>query len=115
MGTSANINVKVGDHYCASYVNFDGYPEHTLTILKKHYTTQEAALQLVALGDLSGIDERANPTEGSGHSYATPEKGVCIAYGRDRGETGTGMQVSTEPQNTESYAYLFENGEWKII
>lgn len=77
------------------YCHYDGYPSHTGALLKEHYSNPTAAGGLVDLGDLSYLAENLYP-EGE-HSFRKPESGVCVFYGRDRGETGT------DPKHFESF------------
>jgi hypothetical protein len=53
-------------------------------VLQKHYTNRSKVEQLIALGSISYIAENVNPT--GEHSFAQPEKGVVVAYHRDRDE-----------------------------
>ncbi len=100
------------------YVHFDGYPEHNGKILLNHYNNDDIVNGLMNLGDLSILGEKLNPTEP--HTFAEPQKNVCVAYGRDRGETGTNSRTfedlgefENSARNTwADYQYLFDNGVW---
>lgn len=102
------------------YLHWDGYPEHAYEILKQHYTTQEKVDELIALGDLSVLAKNTDVKsdmpvpEGVEHTYDTPVKDVCIAYGRDRGETGTEAKnvPMLQVEDFRSYAYVWSNGTW---
>ena len=118
MSTPATIIVHTPTGALASTVNFDGYPSHTGRILKEHYTTQEQAEELVKLGELSCLYERANPI--GEHTWKNPEEGTTIAYHRDRGETKrqprmaqSAIQLIEHFENFHNY--VFENGEWTYI
>lgn len=113
MATSCLIFRKNADKsYDCIYCHADGYYEHTGDILLKHYNTKEKVDDLIALGDLSIIKEKLNPTT-DWHSFDKREPNVCVAYGRDRHETDVGPHhCATIDLNAEAYAYLYENGEW---
>ena len=72
----------------AIYCHSDGYPEHVGAMLVTHYATAARAAALIALGDLSQLLPALAPPAGTMHSHARPMPGVCIAYGRDRGDIG---------------------------
>ena len=46
-----------------AYCHFDGYPEHQLPILTKHYNTREKAIELVSKGAMSALCEDINEIE----------------------------------------------------
>ena len=71
------------------YCHYDGYLSHVGRILFENYSTTDAMKELLCLGDLSVLGERVDPDLDEDHSFAKPAKGVCIAYGRDRGEADT--------------------------
>ena len=76
--------------YEGIYCHSDGYPSYNGQILYNYYSKREDVEKLISLGDLSVLDKRIEPTEGSGHcwDYDKRERGVCVFYGRDRGEEG---------------------------
>jgi len=118
MSTSATIIVNTTTGALASTVNFDGYPSHTGKILKEHYITQEQAEELVRLGELSVLYERANPI--GEHTWKNPEKGTTIAYHRDRGEPKRQPRIGDSALKLidhfgNQHNYVFENGEWTYI
>lgn len=112
MGTSANINVKVGDKYHSTRVNYDGYPEGVGKTLYEYYSTQELAERLVSFGELSSLDKSCE--QPLGHTYDTPVNGYSIYYGRDRGETGTEFNVTDEPVDNQGICYVWNGTEWTI-
>jgi hypothetical protein len=86
MGTRANIARKNKDgSFDVIYTHWDGYPEHHAPILLEHYCTNTRVAMLLELGSLSILAEKI----GEKHAFDTPMEGVCLAYGRDRGETKT--------------------------
>lgn len=112
MGTSANINVKVGDKYHCTRVNYDGYPEGVGKTLYEYYSSQELAEKLVSFGELSSLDKSCE--QPLGHSYDTPVRGYSIYYGRDRGETGTEFEIHDEPVDNEGICYVWNGSEWTV-
>jgi hypothetical protein len=72
--------------------------------------------ELIALGDLSSLGE----TVGAKTDFNNAAKGQCVAYGRDRGETG--IDAATFDSHIEltavigqEYDYLFTPGEgWSV-
>jgi hypothetical protein len=118
MGTPAVIAIKDGEHVTWSSVNYDGYIGHTGRMLVEHYNDAERAKALIALGDLSVLDKSIECPEG--HSFNKKVPGYTVAYGRDRGETGT------EPLTTKSWLmflianknitrYVFEGDTWYSV
>lgn len=113
MSTRSYIGIEGADGVRFIYVHHDGYPSHHGPLLLEHYATQEQAERLLALGDLSKLDRRPDPNPGQRHSYRRPAPGVCIAYGRDRGETGTEAHTAPKMPDDE-WCYLLErDGAWR--
>lgn len=97
MGTRSDIIAHCKDgKWRRIYCHWDGYLDHNGRILFDHYTSQDKAEQLIALGDLSVL--AANCTKPEGHSFDHPVKDYCVAYGRDRGETETAAKVGDSLQ-----------------
>jgi hypothetical protein len=119
MSTRATISVAWGPVIKAITVHWDGYPEHVGKVLQEHFASDHANA-LVALGNLSSLAPKIEPSKDSGHTFDKPEKGVCVFYGRDRGESRT--QFSTfnslkDMVNSYSHCefhYLMENGQWLV-
>jgi hypothetical protein len=119
MATRSNIGIVNEDGSVTGiYVHWDGYPENNGKLLLNHYNTTGIVYELMDLGDLSSLNEKLNTD--LPHSFNKPVEGVCVAYGRDRGETGVESRVFKnidEYQNDgdksgTDYQYLFENGKW---
>jgi hypothetical protein len=114
MSTRSNIGIQNADGSISFiYCHFDGYPSNNGQLLWDHYQAAEKVVALVALGDLSSLGERVNPI--GSHSYANSETGTTVAYGRDRGETGTETRTAEDRDgmNKQEYAYLcLGDGEW---
>ena len=98
------------------YCHYDGYLQHNGQMLVEYYNSTLAAEFLVSKGSLSVLEPRVTPT--GPHSFDAPEDGVCIYYGRDRGDT------EVEPKRfanvyeyldgflSEEYNYLFNGTSW---
>lgn len=85
MSTRSAIIVEEGNGRARGvYCHSDGYVGHHKPILLGHYATEELARQLVELGSLSTL----GPSIGQKCDFENRPRGQCVAYGRDRGETG---------------------------
>jgi hypothetical protein len=120
MATRSTISVQHKDGSISSiYCHWDGYPSHHAPILLEHYNSLELAEQLVSHGSLSLLDDSIEPT--GAHTFENPEDGVCIYYGRDRGESNTKPSVYDTKEsfllryNGEDFNYLFSGGFWWIV
>lgn len=118
MATRGNIAIVNEDGSITSiYVHYDSYPEYVGKILLNHYNDVGIINKLMELGDLSSLGEHLYA---AGHTWSVPIEGVCVAYGRDRGEKGVESRVfkSIEQYNRNAdnsgvnYQYLFDNGMW---
>lgn len=98
MSTRSTIAMIDGDLIRAIYCHFDGYPEGVGATLKQYYSDSDKVAELLSLGDISILEEFAKPV-GTQHTFNTPEVGVTVAYGRDRGESGTESRLFTSLQN----------------
>ena len=117
MATRSNIGiVNEDDSITGIYCHWDGYPEYVGKMLLNHYNNVDIVNGLMNLGDLSILSENVNPT--GPHSFNNPQKGVCVAYGRDRGETGSDSRTFEDLGEYEhfgsgvDYQYLYEDGKW---
>lgn len=99
------------------YCHWDGYIEHNGRRLKLYYKTPELVKELISHGDMSVLNPNINPT--GAHSFDKPEAGVCVYYGRDRGESNTEFRVYRDwdyfrfNRQREEYDYLFVEAECK--
>jgi hypothetical protein len=110
--------------FTGTYCHSDGYPSGVGATLLKHYSTEAKARALSCLGDLSALYAAVAPSVDT-HSFDTPEAGVTIAYGRDRGEPWAHIKFTTHGTLTEAvadadargceYIYLFWNGHWSYL
>ena len=117
MATRSNIGILNSDGTVAYiYCHFDGYLEHNGKILAEHYTTEAKVRELIMLGDLSIL----GPEIGKKQDFnGTRNKQWCLAYGRDRGESGTGACTCSyedyAKNEFEEYTYLFTPGKgWEV-
>lgn len=119
MSTRSCIAVQNQDEtFRYVYCHYDGYPSHQVPLLTGHYADLGSVNSLIELGDLSSLAERAGKPRG--HSFDTPVKGYCVAYGRDRGEKGVeagtaedldALRFAAEQMNAE-FLYAFIGGQW---
>jgi len=100
------------------YCHWDGYPEGVGQKLQNFFLEREKVEALVALGDISFL-EKEIVAKGN-HSFDLPEKGVTVAYHRDRGEDYRAPRIDAGVSaffrsDFEQYGYVFsEEGEWLI-
>jgi hypothetical protein len=98
------------------YCHFDGYPSGVGKTLMENYQDREKVEALISLGDISFLMEEITPT--GPHSFNYPQKGVTVAYHRDRGEKLKSPRINSSVRefflsDIEEYGYLFtEEGEW---
>ena len=121
MATRSNIGIVNDDGSVTGiYCHWDGYPENNGKLLLKHYTNSERINGLMSLGSLSYLAENLY-SDKKAHSFRNPVDGVCVAYGRDRGEDGVESRVFKNISKFEKFAdrtgadyqYLFNNGKWQ--
>ena len=122
MSTRSRIGIENQDGTTTSiYCHFDGMIDGVGAVLQKHYTNRSKVEQLIALGSISYIAENVNPT--GEHSFAQPEKGVVVAYHRDRDEEfdqKTNQSVSDLfnciYQTSEELIYCFTKDDiWLVL
>lgn len=121
MSTRSLICKENPDHtYTGIYCHFDGYPEGVGAVLISHYKDRERVERLLALGDLSSLDERLAPEDGEEHSFDNPTEGICVAYHRDRGEElRPASEVHIETAREDCWAefvYVFGlDNKWRYV
>ena len=85
MATRSRIAIENEDGTVTSiYCHWDGYVDRNGRVLQEHYNERSKVEALIALGDISYLDVDIEPT--GKHTFDDPEKGVTVAYHRDRGE-----------------------------
>ena len=100
------------------YCHFDGYPEGVGQKLQNFFLDREKVDALVSLGDISFL-EKEIVSKGN-HSFDQPERGVTVAYHRDRGEDYCAPRIDAGvdaffESDFEEYGYVFsEEGEWLV-
>lgn len=110
----------------AIYCHYDGYPEGVGRTLLDNYTDPDKVDALLALGNLSALGSEL----GSKHDFYahhTDHREWCLAYGRDREETGQESVnysdrfhlLSSAQGAWAEYVYVFETdwtgrGRWTV-
>lgn len=108
MSTRSTIGIKRKDGTMQKiYCHWDGYIEGNGVILQLAYNTPEKIEELLKLGNLSSLGYYISPTSGE-HSFGNPQRDVCVAYHRDRGEE---LEYINNSQ-MEEYNYIFD--EWSM-
>ena len=136
MGTRSAIGYLTEDgDTVAVYCHWDGYPEHQLPILQKHYTTTDAVKALIEPGSMSCLRTRSTwETKGSpmtnedGDFVKDAEGNLCYENDRDpqplyhaeRGES----REETKPLTSETplvtwfkehdceFLYVWDGKKW---
>lgn len=126
MATRSLIGIQFDNYIKYIYCHYDGYPDNQLPLLNDYYSNLTDAEALISLGDISYLAEYVESDDpDSLHSFDTPEDGVVVAYGRDRGEPWSQVKPKLVA-DLESYIlagyncgaeylYLFDpsNSEWQ--
>jgi len=140
MSTRSRIGMVQDDGKVISiYCHWDGYPMNNGRILLKSYTDPAKVKALISLGDISCLEAEIEPKaetapsryadmSGDGkkkmvkHSFDTPQEGVVVAYGRDRGEDPENIKPRVDESvdeftksDVEEWGYLFKDGKWFVI
>ncbi len=96
--------------YTGIYCHFDGYPSYVGRLLSEHYRTKGKARELIRLGSLSSLGERAAPINPAAHTFDNKEDGTTVAYHRDRGEACATTRPITKPTLGEMLQIADANG-----
>ena len=120
MSTRSLICKETPDHkYVGIYCHHDGYPEGVGAVLINYYNDCEKVEKLLALGDLSSLNERLAPNENEEHSFDNPADDVCVAYHRDRGEEfcpAGEIRIETAHNCGAEFVYIFGlDGKWRYV
>ncbi len=115
MSIRARVAFKEDGKGKSIYLHFAENVERTLPFLITHYSDVKKVKDLINLGDASFLGESVFPKTKT-HSYKTPEEGVTVFYGRDRGEMATQAKrfysfKQLEKQAKDSFAdflYIFD-------
>lgn len=114
MATRSNIGVRNTDGIVEYiYCHFDGNPEHNGQILIENYTNINRVNELLKLGDLSVLGKFI----GEKQDFDNRVRDCCLAYGRDRGESGVSASTTTLENllsnDTIDYTYIFDGSYWE--
>jgi len=121
MGTRSAIGYKTPEGKVrAKYSQYDGYVAGVGKTLVEHYQAARKIAQMVELGDQSFLAAEIFPK--GEHSFNSPEEGVTVFYGRDRGEEDTEAQeFDTVQEFVQYYAgagceyfYLHTSAGWIV-
>jgi hypothetical protein len=105
MATRSTIAMRTPEGTIRSiYCHWDGYPDGVGATLNVHYTDPIKTAELISLGDLSSLHEEI----GTYNDFGNPTEGICLFYGRDRGETG--VDAITHDTVDEWIAYRNDQG-----
>lgn len=136
MSTRGRIGMVTDDGKVISiYSHWDNYPCGSGATLLKHYTDKEKVARLIALGDISILEKEIEPKDEFApgrysdtkdkkvkHTFDTPQDGVVVAYGRDRGEDPETIKPRVDESvdaftksDVEEWGYLFKDGNWFVI
>lgn len=110
MATRSTIAIENADGTVHQiYCHWDGYLSHNGKILFKNYQDRAKVEELIALGDLSVLDEEIG--EKQDFDNRDREKKWTLAYGRDRGETGIEPKVFKDFEDYEQH-HAYEEFEF---
>ena len=118
MSTRSLISIKRDeDKYETIYCHWDGYLDYNGLILSKFYREREKVEKLIKLGNISSLNENIDPVPDLPHSFDDKQKGVVVAYGRDRNEKNQESVICTlnELKNWDWIRYIYiydENNNW---
>lgn len=103
MGTRSAIGYKTAEGKVrAKYSHYDGYVAGVGRTLVEHYQAARKIAQMVELGDQSFLAPEIFPTDDT-HSFDSPQEGVTVFYGRDRGESNVEAQDFDTVQDFVEY------------
>ena len=106
----------------AIYLHSDGYLEYAGRILDEHYRDESKVDELIALGDLSSLNENIGEKLPFNDYMSFHENKQCRFYHRDRGEE---LKIKTLKDDIEliefakdscdaEYIYMFAFGSWYV-
>jgi hypothetical protein len=114
MGTRSRIGVRNTDETVDYiYCHWDGYPKGVGATLVEHYANFNRVNELMKLGDLSVLGKFI----GEKQDFNDPVKDCCVAYHRDRGESGINVSTTTYEDllsgDDVDYLYIFDGSYWE--
>ena len=121
MATRSTIALEFADGTVQQvYCHWDGYLDNNGRLLQEYYSDPFKLQRLIDLGDLSTLCPEVDAGNDS-HTFSQPKAGVCIFYGRDRGETGTSAKKFKDyadyvaNHQYEEYEYILRtDGNWYV-
>lgn len=114
MATRSTIAIRNADGTVTGiYCHWDGYFSYNGAILRDHYTDEAMVRELLSLGHISSLGEKIHPDTDAPHTFEKAQKGVCVFYGRDRGEEDQSAELFGSwndllNKQGQEYNYLFE-------
>lgn len=122
MATRSRISIQNDNGTIDSiYCHWDGYPSYNGRLLLKYYSNEEKIRELIALGNISSLKEKANPNKDFEHSFVKPQDDVTIAYHRDRQEEfrmskfiNEAHLIGHKNKSGEEFNYLWKDNAWHI-
>ena len=108
MSTNSRIGIENEDGSIRSvYCHWDGYIAGVGYTLLLNYSDRKVLGDLIDLGNISSLGKNLYPK--GDHTFESPEEGVTVFYGRDRGEIEQDYEIS--PSLVEFVAEIGEGGE----
>lgn len=113
MGARSYICIEQDDgKYKGVYCHNDGYLDYNGRILFEHYNQREKVVELIKNGDMSSLGKEINPDITKPHNFVQRQSGVCVFYGRDRGEDNTKARIINledvnNPNSWIEYCYIY--------
>lgn len=108
MSTNSRIGIENKDGSINSvYCHWDGYLGGVGYTLLMNYSDRVSLETLIRMGNISSLGEKLYPQ--GAHTFESPEEGVTVFYGRDRGEAEQDYEIS--PSLVEFVAEVGEGGE----
>ena len=105
------------------YCHWDGYLDNNGTILRDHYQDKAKIYALMLLGSISSLRKEIGMAHDFDARYARDDEKAqwCVAYGRDRGESGSEANVYKDfadyedNHQYEEYEYIYRlDGLWYV-
>ena len=104
------------------YCHSDGYLTYNGAMLIDHYKDRKKVEELISLGDVSTLQPKLYPKKDKCHSFEYDERqeGVCVFYGRDRGDTDIQASIVNFEELNENflieYVYIFGlDNKWRYF
>jgi len=82
-------------------------------ILKEYYNNPPRIMELLSFGNMSVLHKNIHPCTLE-HSFKNREEGICLFYGRDRGEENQNASITSRWDDPQEYNYLYKNGAWHV-